>query len=1104
MQTKKRIVAMILTVVMIFTTVNFLPGYRAKAEETENVATDTDAQADADVDAEVQSGVAGAIQDELPIMRLQPGGVGTVKVTGLNTASYGGTSFSSFALSNGCIGFCTNHAARPIGQNSSELNSYDYAYFDLGSSQVGLSAGQQSQIKKILFYGYNGLANQLTGYSAQEQIAYTTDAMQYVICGRSYISGNPLFGYINDGWPEPPASDMSFTPSNVTATYNAAIGKQVTPDISFSADVRVGGDVTLPAGAEMYFVSSSSGKTLNTPYTGTVRIAGGDTFYMTMPADADTSWTGTVSGQFMTNVYEVHSDSWARTGSGVQGIMFATNGSNSASFTATFAEQKGSVAIIKSSADATVTSGNGCYSLQGAVYKMYRSTTDAMNNSNAVATFITDANGYAVVNDIPLGTYVIKETQPPKGYALDGNMYPATVTASHTPATPLRINSVERPQMDPVRVLVTKLNSNGTGIAGAEYTFKYYREQTDTDPALAGKTPERTWVMKTNEAGTTGLYAQFKVSGDEFYYNPAGNPALPLGTLTIQETKAPEGYVLDDTVYVRQVTPQGTGEAVTTYNAPTVTEETIRGDLAFTKVDAATDEPIADVKFEITDVNGESHIVWTDEDGYYSTASSFALHSKNTNSGNAGDGVWFGSETVDDTKGALPYGIYTVKELRCAANQNKYKDLAAFTVTISDNGVINDYGKVLNERFPSISTTVKDSITDVNIASANEEITAIDTVTCKDLEIGHKYTVTGYPVDKATGEKLKNGDRDIEGSVTFTADKADMSVDVSYLINTDGLAGKDIVFYEFLYDSAYPNEVIAVHQDITDEGQTLHFPDIHTTFTDGVTGEHISLAEKEVTQVDRVAYTNLKPGLTYKVSGSLVYQDNGETVKDAAGREVTAETTFVPEKASGTVDIVFKYDASLLAGNSVVAFEDVYYNDRLIASHTDITDEGQTIDFPKLSTVAKLQTEVDSTKKLKEVSVIDSVYYTNLVKGEEYKIVTTVMVSEKEALKNNGETFKNEKIFICESEAGTVDVNLVFNAEGLSGKSIVIYEELYLDGKLVATHKDINSKEQTITFPPYTPPDTPKTGDRPVWPVVMLFIVAGTGIVILIRKRKTE
>lgn len=982
MQTKKRIVAMILTVVMIFTTVNFLPGYRAKAEETDKVATDTDAVTDAD--HETQEGVAGAVQDEIPIMRLQPGGVGTVKVSGLNTTSYGGTSFSSFALSNGCIGFCTNHAARPIGQNASEINTYDYAYFDLASSQVGLSAGQQRQIKKILYYGYNGLANQLTGYSTNEQIAFTTDAMQYVIGGQSYISGNPLFGYINDGWSEPPASDMSFSPSNVTAAYDAAMGKQVTPSISFAADVRVGSDVTLPAGAELYFTASSSGKTLNTPYTGTVRIAGGDTFYMTMPAASNTSFTGTVSGQFMTNVYEVHSDSWARTGSGVQGIMFATNGSNQASFTVTFAEQKGSVAVIKSSSDTTVTAGNTCYSLQGAVYRIYRSTTDAMNNSNAVAALTTDANGYAVVNGIPLGTYVVKETQPPKGYALDGNMYPVTVTASHTPTAPLRITVSERPQMDPVRVLLTKENEAGTRLAGAEYTFKFYPEQMDKNPEQAGKTPARTWVLKTNENGVCRLDAAFKISGDEFYsYN--GVVALPLGTLTIQETKAPEGYVLDDTVYVRQVTPQGTGEEVTTYNAPTVTEETIRGDLAFTKVDAATDEPIAGVKFEITDVNGESHIVWTNEDGYYSTASSFALHSKNTNSGNAGDGVWFGSETVDDTKGALPYGTYTIKELRCAANQNKYKDLAAFTVTISDNGVINDYGKVLNERFPSISTTVKDSITDVNIASANEEITAIDTVTCKDLEIGHKYTVTGYPVDKATGEKLKNGDRDIEGSVTFTADKADMSVDVSYLINTDGLAGKDIVFYEFLYDSAYPDEVIAVHQDITDEGQTLHFPEIHTTFTDGVTGEHISLAEKEVTQVDRVAYTNLKPGLTYKVSGSLVYQDNGEALKDADGNVITAEVTFTPDKSDGTVDVTFTYDASLLRGKSVVAYEDIYYNDRLIAFHADITDEGQ-----------------------------------------------------------------------------------------------------------------------TITFPPYIPPDTPKTGDRPVWPVVILFIAAGAGIVILIRKRKTE
>lgn len=1096
---KKRIVAMILTAVMTLTAVNFLPE-NARAEEIteEELATDTD--------AEPEQITPDTNMDDLPVVQLVPGGAGTVKVTGLNTATASGSSFSSFALSNGCIGFCTNHEARPIGQNASELNSYEYAYFPLESSQVGLSASKQEQVRKILYYGYNGLGNQLTGYSANDQIAYTVDAMQYVICRTSSISGNPLLNYIGSDWASPPSSSMSFTAASWAASHDAALNKQKTSNITFNADIRVNCDLSLPAGMELYFVSSGyPGRQLNTANTGTVTLAGGDVFYLTMPDATNLNWTGSVSAQFMTNVYEVHSDSWARSGSGVQGIMFATTGSNTASFTVNFSQQLGAVAIQKSSSNTEVTNGSSCYSLQGAVYKMYRSTADAMSNTNPVATFVTDANGYAIVTDIPLGNYVIKETQAPSGYALDGNMYPAVVTAAHTQTSPLVIASSETPQMDPINVLLSKINNQGQGLVGAEYTFKFYTEQSNTDPALAGKTPVRTWVIETDINGFANLSEQYKVSGDNFYYGPTGTPYLPLGTLTIQETQAPEGYVLDSTVYVRQITSQGAGDIVNTYNAPTVTEETIRGDLAFTKVDAGTDEPIANVKFSITDSSGESHIVWTDEQGYYSTAA--AAHSLNTNSGNAGCGIWFGSEQVDDSKGALPYGTYIIKELRCDANKNKYKDLAAFTITISENGTVVSYGDVKNERFPLIKTTVKDSVTGTNIAVLDEEITAVDTVHLDGLETGHRYTLTGYPVDKITAEQLKNGDSNIEESVTFTANEEVMDVDVSYLIETAGLAGADIVFFEYLYDEAYPDELIASHADIGDEGQTLHFPEIHTTFTDASTGEHISLAEGKVTQVDTVTYTNLVPGLSYKVSGKLVYRDNGEAVKDESGKEVTADITIKPDTADGTADITFEYDASLLAGKSVVAFEYVYYNDRLVAAHADITDEGQTIDFPEIHTTAKLTTEIDTKKPLGEITVVDTVYHSNLVPGKTYVLIGTVMMKDtNEPFLVDGKPVKVTQEFTPNTATGSVDVSFSFDAAGLSGKDIVIFEELYHDGKLIALHADIDDKGQTISLPPYTP-DAPKTGDAtPVKAVMVLAVIslAGIACLILMRKRKNK
>ena len=229
----------------------------------------------------------------------------------------------------------------------------------------------------------------------------------------------------------------------------------------------------------------------------------------------------------------------------------------------------GSIKLIKTSANPEMTNGNSCYSLQGAVYNVMD------NTGKVVDTFTTNSSGTDTISKIETGTYKVKEKTPSKGYALDTRTY--TVTVSEGKTATLRVT--EKPQNDPAGVLLQKYDADtgnsvpqGDGsLAGAEYTVKFYTDYYYTVDALKGVNPTRTWVYKTNKNGQILFRDEsLLVSGDELYRHSDGVPTFPYGTVTIQETKAPEGYFLNEEIYIDQITPDGSvAETVHTYNKPT-------------------------------------------------------------------------------------------------------------------------------------------------------------------------------------------------------------------------------------------------------------------------------------------------------------------------------------------------------------------------------------------------------------------------------------------------------------------------------------------------------------------------------------------------------
>lgn len=290
-------------------------------------------------------------------------------------------------------------------------------------------------------------------------------------------------------------------------------------------------------------------------------------------------------------------------------------------------QSKGKLCIKKTSANPAITDNNPCYSLQGAEYGVYKTEADAKANKNKVNTLtIGKYDGSEKYKDwsneieLDAGTYYLKETKNPKGYALNNSVVSVVVKANESSWIGSNGEFKDYPQADPVGILLGKVdketNKNkpqgSASLAGAEFTVKYYKGLYDSDPAKSGQIPARSWVLKTDKDGFAYLDSDYKVSGDDFYM--FGNIAtIPVGTITIQETKAPTGYFINNEVFVRKIEANGKDQYVSTYNQPTVNEKVIKFDIK--KVQAGTSTPVSCAVFRHTLPNGSTEDLETNSTG---------------------------------------------------------------------------------------------------------------------------------------------------------------------------------------------------------------------------------------------------------------------------------------------------------------------------------------------------------------------------------------------------------------------------------------------------------------------------------------------------------
>ena len=613
------------------------------------------------------------------------------------------------------------------------------------------------------------------------------------------------------------------------------------------------------------------------------------------------------------------------------------------------------------------------------------------------------------------------------------------------------------------------------------------------------------------------------------------------------------------------------GAGVTSNYIIKVGNQPIRGDVKLTKVTYANGTPLESVEFVIKNLDtGEEHSIFTDAQGNATTV------------GN--EDAWFSKSTDDNDPipytagyGALPAGNYTITEKRGETNE-KYQLLASEPFTIDSESTIliaASDNKLYNIEMPYLTTIAMDEATQSKSVAQGETATIIDTIKYYHLRANSKFFIVGtlmvrhqdgtYEPYMKDGEPYTVTSEAINTPATWT--KSEFEIDGEYVmefpdVNPAGYEGCSFVVFQKLYYDAVPSkDSIAkqykeyagttekifpvLHEDIDEEGQTVRPVDIHTNATDGITGDHISKPEGTVTIVDRVSYTGLTVGEEYTITGTLHVTgytwkdakgneiktvDADDTLLDEEGQPVTAETTFTAESKDGFVDLEFTVDASLLAGESVVAFESLIYKDREIAIHADLSDEDETVHFPMIHTTlyregtgewAEDYDDTDPTKVTtvdeasKEVMaadnavVVDRIKYHNLIAGRSY-VVKGILVDKatgEPLLDANGEKIEVEQKFTLDEVPeenitvspdagdyiladGTIldmsadhSIRLVdgyfevtfpaFDASEMGNKTAVAFEEVYLlstdangdeTEHLLAEHKDKDDVDQTVRF----------------------------------------
>ena len=665
-----------------------------------------------------------------------------------------------------------------------------------------------------------------------------------------------------------------------------------------------------------------------------------------------------------------------------------------------------------------------------------------------IDTFYTDGDGMLITPEkLEYGKgYSLVEVSAPYGYVLNSDPVYFDITEENSTeenaVTVVVVTKENTPQMGVINVektgeyLASVVDTKDSkrlvyavgGLAGSEYTVTAAKDIYTPDGTLRYSKDEVVATLVTKEDGK------------------AVTEPLFLGRYRVVETKAPYGMILNPTVQTVELTYAGQEVEITETSAGFYNER-------------------QKIEIDLNKVMEQNEVFGVGNNGEI-TSVNF--------------GLFAAEEIVAADGSSIPAG-WVLEVIEC--DENGY---AAFST---------DLPVAAKTYIKEISTdkhyVLSDKEYPVVFEYAGQEVATVHITVNDGNEIPNELiygTIKGYKVNRETGDKISGA---LFG--LFRADETSFTENNALLTAESGEDGvftfENVVYGSYTVRELRPaagyleNETVyAVTVD--EDGDVVEItvvndliPEIGTT---AAIGEEKEVCATEVfTLTDTVEYKHLVPGEEYTVKGILMDKATGEPFLQN-GEQITSEVTFVPKAPSGSVEVLFTFDAKLIkTDTNIVVFESLYSDGKELTVHADIEDEDQTVTVyvPTIKTTASIDGKKEITSAGK-VTIEDVVSYTNLIPGTEYTIRGTLMnKATGEAFTANGETITAEVKFTPENRNGEVNVTFTFDAHDLTASTkLVVFESFYREDVEITTHKDIEDKDQTVTITP--PPDVPQTGDN--------------------------